>query len=238
MLDILSQNKGIGYVIGKLWFKKSLPIWACQFIEMSIIISADHGPAVSGAHNTIVTTRAGKDLISSLVSGLLTIGPRFGGALNEAGKYFFDARKNNISPDTFVRNMKESGLSIPGIGHKIYHQYNPDKRSQAIQQYAIENFNSTATLNFALEVEAITLQKRNNLILNVDGAMAACFIDMIENLSEFSSEEKLDIINNDQLNGLFTLARTIGLIGHIFDQQRLQQPLYRHPWDDIFYQVS
>lgn len=29
--------------------------------------------AVSGAHNTIVTARAGKDLISSLVSGLLTI---------------------------------------------------------------------------------------------------------------------------------------------------------------------
>ena len=29
--------------------------------------------AVSGAHNTIVTARAGKDLISCLVSGLLTI---------------------------------------------------------------------------------------------------------------------------------------------------------------------
>ena len=29
--------------------------------------------AVSGAHNTIVTARAGKDLVSSLVSGLLTI---------------------------------------------------------------------------------------------------------------------------------------------------------------------
>ena len=29
--------------------------------------------AVSGAHNTIVTARAGKDLMSSLASGLLTI---------------------------------------------------------------------------------------------------------------------------------------------------------------------
>ena len=29
--------------------------------------------AVSGAHNTIVTARAGKDLMSSLCSGLLTI---------------------------------------------------------------------------------------------------------------------------------------------------------------------
>jgi ATP citrate (pro-S)-lyase len=32
-----------------------------------------HVQAVAGAHNTIVTARAGKDLISSLVSGLLTI---------------------------------------------------------------------------------------------------------------------------------------------------------------------
>ena len=37
------------------------------------MVTADHGPAVSGAHNTIVCARAGKDLISSLASGLFTI---------------------------------------------------------------------------------------------------------------------------------------------------------------------
>ena len=37
------------------------------------MVTADHGPAVSGAHNTIVSARAGKDLVSSLASGLLTI---------------------------------------------------------------------------------------------------------------------------------------------------------------------
>ncbi|CAL5391460.1 unnamed protein product [Camellia sinensis] len=40
-----------------------------------VMLCADHGPCVSGTHNTIVTARAGKDLVSSLVSGLLTIGP-------------------------------------------------------------------------------------------------------------------------------------------------------------------
>ncbi len=49
-----------------------------------LMVLADHGPAVSGAHNTIVTARAGKDLVSSVVSGLLTVGPRFGGALDGA----------------------------------------------------------------------------------------------------------------------------------------------------------
>ena len=37
------------------------------------MVTPDHGPAVSGAHNTIVCARAGKDLVSCLASGLLTI---------------------------------------------------------------------------------------------------------------------------------------------------------------------
>lgn len=45
----------------------------------------------AGAHNTIVTARAGKDLVSCLVSGLLTIGPRFGGAVDDSARYFQDA---------------------------------------------------------------------------------------------------------------------------------------------------
>ena len=50
-----------------------LPRYATKFIEMCLMVTADHGPAVSGAHNTIVCARAGKDLVSSLTSGLLTI---------------------------------------------------------------------------------------------------------------------------------------------------------------------
>ena len=45
----------------------------------------------AGAHNTIVASRAGKDLVSSLCSGLLTIGPRFGGALDDAAAMFTEA---------------------------------------------------------------------------------------------------------------------------------------------------
>ena len=40
------------------------------------------------------------------------------------------------------------------------------------------------------------------------------------------------------LNAIFTLARSIGLIGRIFDQKRLKSGLYRHPWDDIAYRVE
>ena len=71
--EVFRQDMGIGGVLSLLWFQRRLPPYACKFLEMCLMITADHGPAVSGAHNTIVCARAGKDLVSSLVSGLLTI---------------------------------------------------------------------------------------------------------------------------------------------------------------------
>jgi ATP-citrate lyase alpha-subunit len=79
-------GKGIGDVISLLWFKKVYPKWATELIETVIKTVADHGPAVSGAHNAKVTARAGKSVVESLVTGLLTIGPRFGGAIDDAAK--------------------------------------------------------------------------------------------------------------------------------------------------------
>ena len=53
----------------------SSPKYFTEFLELCLVLTADHGPAVSGAHNTIVATRANKDLVSALCSGLLTIVP-------------------------------------------------------------------------------------------------------------------------------------------------------------------
>jgi len=58
--------------------------------------------------NTIVATRAGKDLISSLASGLLTIGSRFGGALDEAATMFSGARDTGLTPREFVDQSRKA----------------------------------------------------------------------------------------------------------------------------------
>lgn len=62
------ERGSIASVLGALWLKRELPEYATDFINTIIILLADHGPAVSGATNTIVTARAGKDILSSLVS--------------------------------------------------------------------------------------------------------------------------------------------------------------------------
>lgn len=233
--DVFKEDIGIGGVIGLLWFKKRLPKWATKYIEMVIMMTADHGPAVSGAHNAIVAARAGKDLISSVVSGMLTIGPRFGGAVAGAAKQFSEAYDSKKTPAEFVKQMKVSGTNISGIGHLIKSVQNPDMRVQLLIDYARKNFPKTDLLNYALEVEKITTSKRNNLILNVDGCIGILFVDLMRSADEFSDQEAREVIELEGLNALFVLGRTIGMMGHVFDQKRLKQGLYRHPWDDILY---
>jgi len=233
--SIIEKKYSIGDIIGILWFKKKLPQSMSKFLETIIIITADHGPAVSGAHNAIVTARAGKDVIDSLCSGLLTIGPRFGGAIDDACRNFKLKCDNNISPEDFVEDMKRKGIPIPGIGHRIKSKRNPDKRVELLKKFAKENFSSTTYLNYALKVEKVTLQKAENLILNVDGCIGALFLDALISSKSFSKEEIDSIINIGYLNGLFALSRSIGLIGHILDQKRLGAELYRHPTEDILY---
>ncbi|KAM0954507.1 putative ATP citrate synthase [Dioscorea sansibarensis] len=235
MSTIVERGFGVGDVISLLWFKRSLPRYCTQFIEICIMLCADHGPCVSGAHNTIVTARAGKDLVSSLVSGLLTIGPRFGGAIDDAARYFKDAYERGLTPYEFVEGMKKKGIRVPGIGHRIKRGDNRDKRVELLQEYGHNHFPSVKYLEYAVQVEAYTLSKANNLVLNVDGAIASLFLDLLASCGMFTKQEMDEIVDIGYLNGLFVLARAIGLIGHTFDQKRLKQPLYRHPWEDVLY---
>ncbi|CAG7822324.1 unnamed protein product, partial [Allacma fusca] len=218
--DVLKQELGIGGVISLLWFQRPLPRYACMFIEMCLMVTADHGPAVSGAHNTIVCARAGKDLVSSLVSGLLTIGDRFGGALNDAAKQFSEAYDSGLIPMDFVNSMRKKGQLIMGIGHRVKSINNPDMRVKIIKDYVLKNFPKTPLLDYALEVEKITTSKKPNLILNVDGIIAVAFVDFLRQSNCFNKEEAQEYIEMGSINGLFVLGRSIGFIGHYMDQKQ------------------
>ncbi|KFO28525.1 ATP-citrate synthase [Fukomys damarensis] len=254
--EVFREELGIGGVLGLLWFQRRLPKYSCQFIEMCLMVTADHGPAVSGAHNTIICARAGKDLVSSLTSGLLTIGDRFGGALDAAAKMFSKAFDSGMIPMEFVNKMKKEGKLIMGIGHRVKSATgrgectgdggdasfltggeinNPDMRVQILKDYVRQHFPATPLLDYALQVEKITTSKKPNLILNVDGLIGVAFVDMLRNCGSFTREEADEYIDIGALNGIFVLGRSMGFIGHYLDQKRLKQGLYRHPWDDISY---
>lgn len=66
-----------------------------------------------------------------------------------------------------------------------------------------------------MTVETYTLTKANNLVMNVDGCIGSLFLDLLSSCAMFTQQEIDEIIEIGYLNGLFVLARSIGLIGYV-----------------------
>lgn len=205
-----------------------------RFFDFCLKLLVDHGPHVSGALNTIVSARAGKDLVSSLASGLLTVGPRFGGAINDAADGWLNAIINQSSPKIYINKFTKEGGIIPGIGHKKYRIDNPDPRIDALVKFT-GNSNGDRYYNFARSVEKVTVTKKSNLILNVDGAIAAILLDILESELKFDNDELQELIDIEFFNALFVLSRSVGFTAHYLDQRRHDEGLLRLMDDDVRY---
>ncbi len=48
MSTLITGDYNVGDVISLLWFKRQLPKYATRFIELVVMLCADHGPCVSG----------------------------------------------------------------------------------------------------------------------------------------------------------------------------------------------
>jgi len=82
-----TQNHSFSYIVTSLLLGKKIKSKDLEeFVDLVMKLLVDNGPSVSGAVNTIIAARAGKDMVSALCAGLLTIGKRFGGAVNSAAK--------------------------------------------------------------------------------------------------------------------------------------------------------
>lgn len=197
------------------------------------LLSVDHGPQVSGALNTIVTARAGKGVVDSLAAGLMTVGPRFGGAVSDAAREWFDGVQADLDPADLVEKRARAKRFIGGIGHKKYRLDLPDPRTAVLATYA-ERLSAHPYFDFAKGVETITTQKKGNLILNVDGHIAALMLDVLAEKEGYDARELDQLIRADFFNTLFVIPRTIGFVAHYLDQKRLDEGLFRLPDDDVF----
>ncbi|PPQ79968.1 LOW QUALITY PROTEIN: hypothetical protein CVT26_004414 [Gymnopilus dilepis] len=112
--DVSKEDIGLGGVV-------RLPPWAT---EMVLMLTADHDPAVSGA------IRAGKDLISSSVSGPLTIG-----ALDQAAV---------IGIGHKIKSINNLDLCVELL----------------VKEYVRKHFWSHSLLDYSLAVERLLLQRR------------------------------------------------------------------------------
>ena len=234
LLTTIEQNSMASLIISMLLGTQVRSEKLISFIDYVMRLLVDHGPYVSGAVNTIVAARAGKDLVSSLSAGILTIGPRFGGAINAAAGNWLTGVYDKADPQIFTEFFARKGNSIPGIGHKKYRIDTPDPRVEAILAFA-SNSNDDRYLQFALSIAAITSAKKDNLILNVDGVIAAVMLDILESKLGYTHQELSELVDIDFFNAIFVLSRSVGFTAHYLDQRRHDEGLLRLANDDVRY---
>ncbi len=203
------------------------------FAESVFTLLIDHGGEVSGAVNTMITARSGKDLVSSLASGLLTIGPRFGGAVNAAAKVWLDGVSQKMNPAEMVEAKTKAGELVPGIGHLKYRVGLPDTRVEALSAFA-GLLKKHSYYDFAREVEKVTTAKNGKLILNIDGTIAALFLDVLSECEGFSKNELREFIEAELFNAFFVIPRSVGFISHFIEQKRNDEGLFRLPEELLF----
>ena len=109
---------------------------------------------------------------------------------------------------------------VPKVNHicflsRIKSRDNRDKRVELLQKYARSQFPAVKYMEYAVTVETYTLTKANNLVMNVDGCIGSLFLDLLSSCAMFTQQEIDEIIEIGYLNGLFVLARSIGLIGYV-----------------------
>lgn len=207
---------------------KKVSLETAALVENIFELLIDHGGHVSGAVNTMVTARAGKDLVSSLAAGLLTIGPRFGGAVNEAARTWHEGYESGEEAAAFVERKTRGGHLLAGIGHRKYRVGIPDPRVAAIAEFSTL-LTAHPHYDFARAVEAVTTGKNGSLILNVDGVMAALLLDMLAEKDGFSSADLLALIDAEFFNALFVIPRSVGFIAHFIEQKKNDEGLFRLP---------
>ncbi len=183
----------------------------------------EHGMTPSAIATRLTYFGAPESLQGAVAAGLLGIGDRFGGSVEEAARTLQEALAGSVSSmdlnelaRKIVATHKERKRPIAGLGHPIHKPIDP--RTPKLFALASENGFSGRYVQLmkAISVEAERSHGRE-LPVNATGAIGA-----------IASE--LDI-PWQVTRGLAVMARAIGLVAHI--QEELEEPLAAEIWSRI-----
>ena len=183
----------------------------------------EHGMTPSAIATRLTYFGAPESLQGAVAAGLLGIGDRFGGSVEEAARTLQEALEGtNARPDLnalaqhIVASHKERKRPIAGLGHPIHKPIDP--RTPRLFVIAAENGFSG---RFVQLMEAISAEASRSygreLPVNATGAIGAI-------ASELAIPWRVT-------RGLAVMARAIGLVGHV--QEELDQPLAAEIWSRV-----
>lgn len=211
-----------------LVFKGKLPSYnEGKMIDAILVSSIDHGVTPPSTITSRTVASTGAPLNTALAAGILAISRFHGGAIEEGMQFFFEVKRlvdsEKILLEDAIRKvykeLKTKGQRLSGLGHTLHTQdprtlklFNLAKKYDIIGEY----------VKIAKVTEKLTKSIiGTKLPLNVNGAVAAILCDM-------GFEPKLG-------NAFFLIARTPGLIAHIYEEISYKKPLRKINPDDAIY---
>jgi citryl-CoA lyase len=202
----------------------SLPTAEHKNVWDAILVSAiDHGLLAPSADIARRVASTGNTVNTAVAAGISAIGDFHGGAIEQIGKLLQEFPADTSSSiDELAEKLLARGLTIskriPGYGHKVY---TTDPRVIALFAVAKENNLPDHYLQLARAVEKkLESHAGRKLCINIDGGMAAI-------LSSLG-------ISWQMFRGIFIIARTPGLVAHVYEQHAREKPVIRST-DEVVY---
>lgn len=206
--------------VAYLVLKGDLPTEAHGRVMDAILVSSvDHGATPPSILAGRTVASGGAPLTTGIAAGIMAINRHHGGAIEGCMHVLTEAvgRKIEAGQDSLtaarelVAEYREAKKRIPGYGHRVH---TDDPRTKRLFAIAEEAGVAGAYVEMGAAIrQAMKETLRRDLPMNVDGAIAAV-------LCELGFPPEIG-------NGLFAIARTVGLTAHVFDEMTRQRPMRR-----------
>lgn len=176
-----------------------------EIFNMILSSSIDHGVGNPSTVSARTVQSGGNDMNTSVAAGILALGDKHGGAIEEC----MEILQSEKSAEEIIDEYLENGDKIPGIGHKVYDDEDP--RTAKIFEKADELDLSGENVEKMKEIQNVFADRKVNLVLNVDAGIAAV-------MSDLGWEPELG-------KGFFIISRTPGLVAHV--REEIDEPDFR-----------
>jgi len=190
-----------------------------KLLDAILVSSVDHGvtPPSTLAARTAAST--GAPVNAALAAGVLAVNRHHGGAVEDCMRALAAAlalkEERGISEEeaaaAVLAEYKEKGRRVAGFGHRLH---TDDPRTRRLFQIAEDLGLARRGVPMARAFAAALAETTAKVLpLNVDGAIAACLLDLG--------------FEPDVANAFFILARMPGWLAHIREEWAREKPMRR-----------
>jgi len=192
-----------------------------KLMDGIMVSSVDHGPTPPSALAARTVASTGAALSQAVAAGIMSINESHGGAIENCARQLKRiserAKTEGVDLQTAAAHeiveLKAKNVRMSGFGHRIH---TADPRTAALLKLVKEAGAVGGAVGgvgihveTALAVEGAFTDAGKNLPLNVDGTIGAILADL-----GFPYEV---------MNGIFMIARCVGLVAHVAEEQNTQR---------------